>query len=207
MQSTGVLNVNGQALTLKQETSYPWDGTVVLSIDTEQPVEFGLTLRIPGWCQNASLTVNGEPRALEQQKGYAHIKRVWQKGDQVTLILDMPVELVRAHPDIREDQGSIALQRGPLVYCVEGVDNAFPLHRIRIPIGGQLESNYDASLLGGIAVIQGDISVVEVEDWADDLYRPKPPRNHSATLKAVPYYAWDNRQAGEMAVWLHTKEA
>ena len=206
MQSTSTLSINGQAITLKQETNYPWDGTIVLSVATEQPVEFGLTLRIPGWCQKASLAVNGEPLALELQKGYAQIKRVWQKGDQVTLTLDMPVELVRAHPDIREDQGSIALQRGPLVYCLEGVDNAFPLHRIRIPVGGQLTSHYNDALLGGVAVIQGDVSVVEVEDWADDLYRPTPPAGHSATLTAIPYYAWDNRQAGEMAVWLHTKE-
>ncbi len=204
LQSTSTIAVGAQQITLRQETAYPWDGAILLNIETQQPSEFALNLRIPGWCNRASLEVNGEEFPLEQnlRKGYVRIARRWQTGDHVALKLDMPIQRIQAHPDIRDDNGCIALQRGPLLYCLEGVDNAVPLHRIRLPEAGKLEHHFDSTLSGGIVVIQGSASVLEVEDWAGELYRATPAKHHPYTLVAIPYYAWDNRQPGEMRVWI-----
>ncbi|MBV9228648.1 MAG: glycoside hydrolase family 127 protein, partial [Chloroflexi bacterium] len=141
VQSTSTIAVRGQQITLRQETAYPWDGTIRLSIEAEQSAEFGLNLRIPGWCNKASLEVNGAEFPLEENlsKGYVRIVRNWQTGDSVVLNLEMPIQRMQAHPDIRDDNGCVALQRGPLIYCLERADNAEPLHRIRIPEAGELQ--------------------------------------------------------------------
>jgi DUF1680 family protein len=206
MQNTSTIAVSTQQITLRQETAYPWDGTIQLSIDVEQPTEFGLNLRIPGWCDKASLKLNGEeiPPGQNLSKGYVRIARRWQVGDSVILNLDMPIQRVHAHPDIRDDNGCVALQRGPLIYCLEASDNAVPLHRIRLPEAEELQSHFDATLLGGMVVIEGNASVLEVEDWAEKLYRTTPAKHRPCTLMAIPYYAWDNRQPGEMRVWIRT---
>jgi DUF1680 family protein len=208
VQSTSSLSVTGQKITLKQETRYPWDGLVRLHLGMEQPAEFALNLRIPGWCRQARLDVNGEPLPIEQyvRKGYAHITRRWRSGDTITLDLPMPVERVYAHPDLVEDNGRVALQRGPLVYCLEGADNDIPLHRIRLAADTKLESRFDPALLGGVAVIEGQASALETADWADTLYRTTPPKRHAHRLVAIPYYAWDQRTPGEMSVWIREEE-
>lgn len=205
VQSTSKFSLGGQQITLKQETVYPWEGAIRLRIGTEQPVQFGLNLRIPGWSPGARLTVNDEEIPIDQhlRKGYVRIERLWQTGDSVLLDLEMPIQRIQAHPDIRADAGCVALQHGPLVYCLEEADNETPLHRLRLPETAELESHFDPSLLGGIVVIRGRASVLETEDWAEELYRATPARHHSAPLVAIPYYAWDNRQAGEMRVWIH----
>ncbi|GCE08938.1 glycoside hydrolase family 127 protein [Dictyobacter aurantiacus] len=206
IQGTGKLSIAGRDVTLRQETHYPWDGAVSLAVTLAEPATFGLNLRIPGWCQDAQLSVNGETVALDQlQKGYARIEKRWQSGDQVVLNLTMPVARVYAHPDVREDINCVALQRGPLVYCLEGTDNAVPLHHIRLPEAATLESHFEPELLGGIAVIQAPATAVDSTDWSDTLYKTTPPQSHPHTLTAIPYYVWDQRQPGEMRVWIYTK--
>jgi DUF1680 family protein len=205
IQSTSTLSVAGQQVVLKQETSYPWDGTITLSLEMEQPAEFGLHLRIPGWCKQSRLTVNGEELPIEQHlhKGYVRIARSWQAADSVTLDLAMPVERVYAHPDVLEDVACVALQRGPLVYCLEQVDNNVPLHRLRLSPAAKLESHFEQGLLGGVTVVEADATALETEDWSGVLYRTTPPTQRSHKLVAIPYYAWDQRQSGEMRVWIH----
>ncbi|MBO0796557.1 MAG: glycoside hydrolase family 127 protein, partial [Ktedonobacteraceae bacterium] len=205
MQSTSTLPVGTQQVKLRQETAYPWDGSIRLSIETEQPVQFGLKLRIPGWCHEAHLAVNGEEIPIDQNlhKGYVRIERRWRTGDSIVLDLAMPVQRIRAHPDIRDDAGCVALQRGPLLYCLEAADNAVPLHRLRLPATAELESHFDAELLGGVAVVRGNAAVLETGDWSEDLYRAAPARRRPLTFVAIPYYAWDNRQPGEMRLWIH----
>jgi DUF1680 family protein len=204
IQSTGNISVAGQQIVLKQESDYPWHGTIKLSLEIEQPTEFGLNLRIPGWCKQSHLTINGEAFPVEQHlhKGYVRIVRSWQSGDSITLDLAMPVERVYAHPDIPEDIDCIALQRGPLVYCLEQADNNVPLHRIRLSPTASLESHFEPALLGGITVVAADATVLETEDWSDTLYRTTPPAHHAHKLVAIPYYTWDQRQSGEMRVWI-----
>jgi DUF1680 family protein len=114
----------------------------------------------------------------------------------------MPVERVYAHPSVQEDTDSVALQRGPLVYCIEAADNPLPLHLIRLPEHARLISHFEPTLLGGITVIQGDASALKTTDWTGTLYRTTPPEHNTQHIVAIPYYAWDNRQEGEMRVWI-----
>jgi len=189
---------------VRQETRYPWDGEIRLTLDPAEPTEFGLNLRIPGWCKAARLTVNGEEIDLAALvvKGYARIVRQWQAGDEVVLHLDMPVEQVYAHPAAKEDAGSVALQRGPLVYCIETADNPLPLHELSIPADASFTSTFEPELLGGSVVLRGDVSALSTADWDGTLYRTTPPEQTVQPLTAIPYYAWDNREPGEMRVWI-----
>ncbi len=206
VQSASALAVGGEQVILRQETNYPWDGAIKITLELREPRAFGVHLRIPGWCRHAHLSVNGEalPTPLSLEKGYARVERRWQSGDGITLRLEMPVERIYPHPDIHADAGCVALQRGPLVYCLEAADNPLPLHRIRLPEAAALESEFVPGLLGGVVVIRGDAVALETDDWAGVLYRTMPARRAAHTLVAIPYYAWDHRQAGEMRVWIGT---
>lgn len=205
-QCTSSLVVGGHHITLRQHTNYPWDGTVRLEIACDEPVEFGLHLRIPGWCREARLTLAGEEIPLELRKGYARVVRTWQPGESLTLHLAMPVERIYPHPAIRENAGKVALRSGPLVYCVESSDNSIPLHQIGIPAGAAFEKRFLPDLLGGVAVLSGTVRASETADWGESLYRPEPPISQPFTLSAIPYYAWDQRDPGEMRVWLRCSD-
>lgn len=201
-QCTSVLTVGGHQITLHQQTNYPWDGTIQLEIECDEAVEFGLHLRIPGWCRQARLTLAGEEIPFELRKGYARVTRTWQSGESLTLHLTMPVERIYPHPAIRENAGMIALRSGPLVYCLESSDNPIPLHQIYLPSSAAFEKHFDPDLLGGIAVLTGTARRLETTDWDGTLYRANPPTFQPYTLTAIPYYAWDQREPGEMHVWL-----
>ena len=136
------------------------------------------------------------------RKGYVRIERRWQSGDRVSLKLAMPVERVYPHPSVSSNAGRVALQRGPLVYCLEAADNPTPLHRIQLPTETRLESRFDPTLLGGVTVISGTAEALHVEDWSGTLYRTAPAIPAPYALFAIPYYAWDHRQPGEMCVWI-----
>src|SRR5258708_2957652 len=185
-----------------QQTDFPWDGKIEVRIDPERAHEFELRLRIPGWCRSAALSVNGEDVALgpATDRGYVGLRRVWQAGDLVSLALSMPVERVRAHPEVRVDQGRVALKRGPIVYCVEAADNSVPLHRLQLPTDAAIESRFEAALLGGVSPLSCDAVAIEPLDGA--LYSAEPQRTRAISIKAVPYHVWDHREAGEMLVWV-----
>lgn len=204
VQSTGKLAVAGQTVTLRQETNYPWDGTVTIQVAPERPATFGLRLRIPGWCNSASVTLNGAAVNLTDrlEQGYARLERLWQPGDVVKLDLSMPIERLSAHPEIQVDQGHVALQRGPLIYCLEQCDQTEPLHRLVLPPAAVLTSQFEPDLLGGVVVLRGTAAALDDADWVDTLYRPHPPATRPAPLMAIPYYAWANREPGAMQVWL-----
>jgi DUF1680 family protein len=129
------------------------------------------------------------------------VERVWQDDDRVELELAMPVERMYAHPNVRQDAGCVALQRGPLVYCLEGTDNKAPLHRIVVPGITELASHFEPDLPGAM-VVRGKALVEEDTDWTETLYRSRPASLQPGAITAIPYYAWDNRQPGEMRVWL-----
>jgi DUF1680 family protein len=208
MQSTSTLLVGGQKIIVKQDTAYPWDGTVQLHIEIESPRTFGIRVRIPGWCNKAQVQVNGEEIPVEAsvQKGYVQMVRLWQSGDSITLRLEMPVRRINAHPDLRVDAGQVALQRGPLVYCLETADNPIPLHRIRLPKSTAFKTQFVPTLLGGITQIHGTATVLETGDWNGVLYREAPAHRTLYAITAIPYYAWDHRQPGEMCIWIRTSE-
>jgi DUF1680 family protein len=203
-QSKAQIDLNDQIIQLAQQTNYPWDEAVRFIIQPAQPTSFTLALRLPGWCRKAELKVNGQALDLTAitSKGYARIDRTWQPGDQVELILSMPVERMEAHPQVRQDAGRVALQRGPLVYCLEEVDNGPNLADVELPKDGDLAATFDPEILGGVSVITGQALRRDMQDWQDSLYRPAGSKMTSFTLKAIPYGFWANREPGEMRVWL-----
>ncbi len=198
------LNVRGEPILLRQRTRYPWDGAVSLSVELERPTRFVLHLRLPGWCRSARLRVNGTDIDVRQavDRGYLRVEREWATGDAVQLDLEMPVERIYAHPAVAADAGCVALQRGPLVYCVEEADNAVALHRLELPRSAPLHIRDEAELLGGLTAITGTALCVDDAGWDGTLYRPQPAELRPYSVTAVPYHAWDNRGRGQMRVWL-----
>ena len=130
------------------------------------------------------------------------VERRWQSGDRVELDLPMPVERMYAHPLVRQDAGCVALQRGPLVYCLEETDNPVALHTMRLPKEAPLGVHFEHDLLGGVAAITGTALVADGTEWGRTLYRPESAPLIPRPLTAIPYYAWDNRQPGQMRVWI-----
>ncbi|HWQ14599.1 MAG TPA: beta-L-arabinofuranosidase domain-containing protein [Roseiflexaceae bacterium] len=201
--SRAELTAGGGRVTLRQETRYPWDGAVLLRVDPEAPAHFALRLRLPGWCVAPRAAINGEPvDGAAAEGGYLRLERLWHPGDQVTLALPMPVERVYAHPAVRADVGRVALRRGPLVYCLEQADHAAPLERIVLPANAELVAREAPGLLGGVVVVEGAAAALDDTGWEGELYRTRPPAARPAPLRAIPYFAWDNRQPGAMLVWL-----
>jgi len=209
IQGVGRLQIGGQQVTLKQETDYPWDGKNIITVELDRPMSFTLKLRKPGWCSQAVLRVNDERVVVAEQQGYLTLEREWHNGDKVELDLAMHAQRVYAHPDIEQDLGLVALQRGPLIYCLEEASNAVPLHRGFLPKEVVLTptinqgSTDEKELLGGIVTLSASVYLAETQDWGDVLYRPFQAKMKPITVTAIPYYAWCNRQPGEMYVWLH----
>lgn len=198
----GELTVDGQRVVLQQKTEYPWNGTVTLTVTPETPATFAIALRIPGWCRGARLKVNGRAIAVQPDKGYARVIRCWSAGDRIELMMPMPVERIEAHPNVRQDAGCIALQRGPVVYCLEEVDNGRSLSDVSLPRKARLTPEFDPTLLGGIMVIKGKAQRRNPAPWKGQLYRHAETPLQSIPIKAVPYAVWANRTPGEMLVWI-----
>src|SRR5581483_1572667 len=198
------LAVAGTRVAIRQTADYPWTGRVTIAVDPEQPAEFSLKLRIPGWAHGETLRVNGAPVATaDRVRGYVEIKRTWQAGDIVDLDLPMPVERVYSHPDVRMDIGRVVLKRGPLVYCVEQVDNPdISVGRIKLPRSGAVSAVPRPDLFGGVVSVVASGRVAASDDWDGSLYRTAPPVDRSADLTAIPYYLWCNRGSGRMTVWI-----
>ena len=176
-------------------------GAIRIAVDPEAPATFDLKLRIPGWAKDATATVNGEPIALTRRDGYAAISRRWSAGDVVALDLPMPPERLYAHPNVRMDVGRVALRRGPLIYCVEEADNAGgPVQRLTLPRGAPLAAER-TDAFGGVTMLKAPAKeLVPAEGGA--LYSTTPPAARDATLAAIPYFLWANREPGSMQVWI-----
>jgi DUF1680 family protein len=196
----------GAQVVVRQETNYPWDGDIAVTVDLEQPCAFALSLRIPGWCTAARMTLNDEEVAVVRDRGYTTLRREWRAGDVVRLHFDMPIVQVRAHPQVCMNAGRIALQRGPIVYCLEQVDNGANLAAIAVPPEHEWRATFDATLLGGVVTVRGPAERVADERWEGTLYQAEAPGTPGSAAQvevcAVPYAVWDNRAPGEMVVWV-----
>jgi hypothetical protein len=218
--SEASLAIGSTKARITQRTDYPWQGRVTLRVDPERPIEFTLEVRIPGWSRGEAVpsdlyefatvrlkadptnaisadastvgsgfsrtvrpkvSLNGKSIALAVNKGYTRIHRRWQKGDVVQLDLPMPVRRVLANDAVVEDRGKAAIERGPIVYCLEAIDNGGHVAGRAIPLDAELRHEFRRDLLGGVEVVTGNGVV------------------------AVPYFAWNNRGKGEMAVWIPYK--
>ena len=204
--SEGELELDGAKVKLIQETDYPWQEIVDLTVQPDKVSEFTLALRIPGWCQGALVSVNGESIDLAPltQKGYAYIRRRWQPGDRIQLTLPMPIQRIRATPQVRENAGRVALQRGPIVYCLEEVDNGPNLSDIILPWEAKLTCVWKPELLSGVMTVQGKALRVDGAEWENCLYHAAsaPLKTEEIDLTAIPYSTWCNREPGEMLVWI-----
>jgi len=206
-----VATVGQGKVTLTQQTRYPWDGDVKIAIAPAGVEAFDVLLRIPAWCQPKApkgalyqpeplpadqvaptIEVNGiAVEKVEILKGYARLHRTWKAGDTIELHVPMPIRRVHAHPSVADDAGRVALQRGPVVYCFEGVDNPGIVDKFYLPPETPMTSEFRKGLLGGVTVIKATAMAKADGDKA------KP-----VEVLAVPYYAWDHRAAGPMAVWV-----
>ncbi len=196
------VSLDGKKVELVQETRYPWSGAVDLAVNPTTPIVFQVNVRIPGWCEGATAKLNGRAiDAAPAKNGYLRISRRWRRGDKVSLDLPMPIRRIAANPKVAADVGRVALQRGPIVYCLESVDNGGSVRDIALPQNAKLESHFEPDLLGGVTVLRGTAVRRKPVEWSDVLYQPVPSEEDTSIV-AVPYYAWDNREAGEMLVWL-----
>ena len=183
--NTGQIRIGETDILLTQETDYPWDGSVKLTLSTSQPLEKEIRLRIPNWCKTYDLSINGKRINVSEKKGYAVIKD-WKSQDVIALDMDMPVEIVAADPHVKENFGKRAIQRGPLVYCMEEIDNPEYFDQIQLSPSTTFQTAFVSDILNGIKTIKTN------------------GRAQSATF--IPYYAWDNRKAGKMRVWIPYNE-
>jgi DUF1680 family protein len=213
VSSTARFELAGRSMEIIQETKYPWDGTVKMLVNPARPGEYIFKIRLPGWARNepvpselyrfldkndqpVRLLVNRKPVPLVMDKGYVKLQRKWRTGDLVELLLPMPVRRVVANDLVKQDEGRIALERGPIVFCAEGVDNGGRALNLVLADDVRLEHWYRPDLLNGVAIITGKATAVELDSTG------KVAGKRVQDFTAVPYYAWANRGTGEMAVWL-----
>jgi DUF1680 family protein len=197
MGSTATVPLKDGKVKLVQQTRYPWDGDITIRVEPAKSFAFDLYLRIPGWCHSQpAIAVNGVAlESITPSQGYVKLTRMWKEGDVVRLRLPMPVERVYADPHVKADLGRVALQRGPIVYCLEGVDNKGQVRNLCLPKENELTPTFAKDVLGGVVVVRGQALAVSRGEDEKLSTRPVP-------FQAVPYFAWDNRQAGPMVVWL-----
>ena len=196
---------NGETVQLAQETEYPWSGRVRIRIVACGEKEFALRLRIPGWAAGATVRVNRRPAENAAPENYFEIRRTWAPGDVVDLDLPMPVRLMEANPLVEETLNQLAVQRGPVVYCLESTDlpAGVRVSEVRIPADLQLAARYDGRLLGGIVVLEGQAVAESGASWQGKLYREvQPAALKPVPVKLIPYSVWQNRGPSEMSVWL-----
>jgi DUF1680 family protein len=198
---------NGRKLRLAQATEYPWNGRISLRMEECGTEPFTLKLRIPGWAAGASVRVNGAQTESAPVSGsYFEIRREWRSGDLVELELPMPARLMEANPLVEENVGQVAVQRGPVVYCLESADlpGGRSVMDVMAPDTMDLVARYDGRLLGGVVVIEGRAFLRAAEAWDGRLYQEARPEGlKPAPVRFVPYYAWGNRGKGEMTVWMN----
>lgn len=215
-------NLKNGVVGLKMETNYPWEGKVKINIDPVKKSAFSLQLRLPGWMYeriapgglyavqqegddgvndvfDPVVLINGKQINYTIKNGYMIIDRVWQKGDQVEFEFPMDVKLVEARTELKQDQGRIALQRGPIVYCVEGADNNGKAWNLIVPKNTRFTTVDYKVLDEPVKAITAEVPVVMVGSDGQSLLTEK------RKIVAIPYYAWANRGKNEMQVWLPTR--
>jgi DUF1680 family protein len=203
-------------ISLSQQTRYPWDGKIIIVVDKPSAERFGLKIRIPGWAQNQAfpsdlyqftdqnvekytILINGKATSPEVVNGYAVLKHHWMKGDRVEVNFPMPVRKIAANQLVENDKGKLAYQRGPLVYCFEDKDNnnGWMFDNFVSP-EAPIESRFEENLLGGVVTISVKGNKVSHSGDAKTI--------ESVTLKAIPYYAWNNRGTANMLIWMPSGE-
>jgi len=213
VSSSAKIKMANNKVTIKQESNYPWEGDINITVDPELSEKFAIYVRIPGWAQSkpvpsdlyrykiksekkVSLKVNGNSVNLNMDKGFAKILRKWKKGDKIELDLPMPIKRVLCNEKVEGNREKVAIERGPIVYCAEEVDNGKNVRKLVIPDNVVLRSEYQKDLVGGIVIIHGIIPGLNLSKEG------KSEAKNKQKFIAIPYYAWGYRGEGQMAVWL-----
>lgn len=206
--ATGKIEIDGTKVKIAETSNYPWDGKIRIKIDPEQEAKFALKLRIPAWgAKKAKATLNGKAVNVGKglQKGYLTIERTWTKGDVVALDIPMDARRIYANPAVKADVGKVALARGPLVFCLEQVDNPkAPVGNIFLPPKSKIAAR-KKKMLGGTVVLEAAANSLSRKQWEGSLYLELPPVTVPTKLTAIPYYQWANRGANAMRVWINEK--
>ena len=212
--SDGSVNVGGTKVELKQETEYPWNGAVKMTVSPEKEKEFAMKIRIPGWVNEqkddtVEIKVNGEAVKAKANKGYVTVDRTWKKGDVVEINMPMEIRKTEANPNVTTNTGKIALERGPIVYAMEKAGNAqmnsdisnFKVSNLVISRDADLKAEYNKDLLNGVVEITGTVQYSDGGTMKD------------VKVQAIPYYAWNNRgdngvegqnNSSQMQIWTNT---
>lgn len=212
MANKAEINLEDHRVKIIQKTDYPWDGEVDLEVHPEESGYFKISIRVPGWARNEAVpgdlyrfkeqveqipeySINGEKVNPELKDGYVTIARDWEPGDNITIDFPMPVRRVKAHKKVEADRNRVALQRGPIVYALEGKDNYGNVKNLMIPEDTEFNVSPKPDLLNGIYAVEGKAK--GFWETADGMDKVK-----DISIMAIPYYAWNNRGPDEMAVWL-----
>lgn len=216
--NTATMQVGGKDVVLEQQTSYPWDGDITITVKKNQAKAFDMLVRIPEWVNGTpvpsdlyqfsdgvkgsySVKVNGQPVSGNLEKGYLVISRPWKKGDVVSVHFDMPVRTITAHEKVKADEGRVAVERGPLVYCAEGADNqGFSIFNFLMP--QQPQFAVSDQQINGKRDVNFSVKAISVKGKAVDQDAQGNPTVKDATLTMIPYYAWNHRGPGLMEVWM-----
>ncbi|UOQ45426.1 glycoside hydrolase family 127 protein [Halobacillus salinarum] len=201
VQSRLQTELAGKKVTIEQTSNYPWEPQVDFAIQLQEKARFGLKLRIPNWTSRYRLEVNGEEtdEGVTLEHGYVRIERDWQDGDTVSLTMDMPVFRNYAHPAVKDAVGKVALQRGPLIYCLEQADHEASVFAVELPESSDFQVVFEEDVLNGIAAIEA--KAYARTSASEELYQTDKSFKETA-IKAIPYFAWDNREDGAMVVWM-----
>ena len=218
VSSDATILVNNKPVQIVQKNNYPWEGALRFEIAPKSPQAFNVLVRIPGWAQEqaipsdlykfASLAnakveikINGQSFAYSMKNGYAVLNTTWKKGDVVEVNLPMEVRRVIANEKVKDDEGKVALQRGPIIYCAEWIDNNGKAANIIIPTNAVMTTEYKPDLLNGVMVIKSDVPAIVVSQDGNTV------STVSRQMTAIPYYAWAHRGKGEMMIWFPTRVA
>ncbi|MFZ4724615.1 MAG: aceric acid hydrolase, partial [Paludibacter sp.] len=198
--------LNGKdKIKLTQVTDYPWDGNIRILVENAPKKSFSLYLRIPEWCDKATLSLNGQSITAENKaNSYTEINRVWKKGDLIELVLDMPVKLLESNPLVEETRNQTCVKRGPIVYCLEGTDIAGGKSIDNVLIPSDIKFMPRKTTIAGspIVVLDGTARLTNEDSWKNTLYRVVAKTDKTVNITLIPYYAWGNRGKMDMTVWM-----
>jgi len=189
---------------IRQQTDYPWDGQVSLEIQKLKGKKpFKLKLRIPGWCDRFTIEKNGQSISTLKENGYVTIDDTWKKGDVISLNMEMKTRIIEANPLVEESRGQVAIQRGPIIYCMESQDlNGIDIDNVIIPLNTQFKPVETMIEGSRMMALEGEVMVRTEGEWTNTLYRDASTAKQRKTIRLIPYYAWGNRGKSEMTVWI-----
>lgn len=216
MSSTINLTIKDKSVKLVQQNNYPWDGDLLFTVNPASPLNFTICMRIPGWARNEEMPsdlyrfqkanndsvcikINGKEISYQMQNGYALISRKWEKGDKIEVNLPMTVSRVIANKNVKDDNGKVALQRGPLMYCAEWADNDGKATNFIIPENTKFSNAFLPGTLNGIEEITATVPAIVIDEDGNSV------KTVQKKFTAIPYYAWANRGEGEMVLWFPQK--